>query len=235
MESPPKSCPIIGHNSKGFANTHEGIRPVVVVQIDPVIGILHVCDIETHKLHTLHPSLFIMANSQIPPSYRQEAFNRVAAHWAAALNAYPSPVVINTGKMSFYHFARLLRNAREAKNRYSWTHPLIDENKWSSVASLITVTDSSDGVLLGPKESKFPPKGSTVGTLKPFASSDITCEWRSLEDLERLCFLLDQKLLTPVPAFIVSNLTPDIIESLEARYAVGFVQHETDKTKWSIV
>jgi hypothetical protein len=225
---------IIGTNSKGIATlTTEGRRPVVIEYVDEAAGFFHVRDLETSKPYTIYRTSFTMP-TQIPSKYRQSSFERVAAHWGAALNQHPTPLDINPAPLSRLSFMRLLREAREAKNIYGWTHPSIDEELWQEHASQITISETSNGVSMGLKHAKFPPKSALVG--EPIAKTlDATdFKWTAFTELEALCLLLDKKAFVPAPAFLVENLTDDLIQSLEARYNVAFVQLE-NTNKWSLI
>jgi hypothetical protein len=229
---PSKSCPIIGQNSKGFFQKGNNKRPVVVVSVDPVVGIFHLQDLETNEYYVAHPSLLLMP-PQIPSQFRQEAFNRVAHIWARAINNLAVPVVIDPAPLSIVSYARLLRNARESKNTYGWTHPFINEDFWHDHNHKISVTEQTDCIVVGLKTIKFPPKSESVGVIK--ATDEVLFHWKFLTELENFCALMDKDAFSPEPNFVVQNLTPDIITTLEGRYDIGFVQQEHDKTKWSVI
>ena len=67
----------------------------------------------------------------IPSRLSQAAFNRVAHIWSAAITTFPKPCVITETEYSFNTLARLIRDARIAKNRYCWPLPDVDEKQWS--------------------------------------------------------------------------------------------------------
>lgn len=224
----------IDHNTKGFASTVDGQRPVVIEYVDHAVGFYHVIDIETRKPYTIYRTSF-MPSSTIPNKYRQSAFLRVAHMWADALAKYPTPATIDTFPFAAISVIRLVRNAREAKNTYGWIHPGINDKKWAELNDTLTVTEVDERTItIGLQSAKFPPKSEPIGAVQ--STEPITqVEWHDVKELDSLCFLLERKLLHPRPNLVVSNLTDEIITSLESRYEVGFVQHETDKNKWSIV
>lgn len=228
-----KSVPIIGPNSKGIALTTDGNRPVVIEYVDNAVGFFHVRDLENSRPYTIFRTSF-MPSQQIPSEQTEKAFQRVAAHWAEALHRHPEPYLIDPAPLSCTSYMRLLRKAREAKNTYHWQFPTLDEEKWKLYANDITITETSEGVLMGLKNAKFPPKSEIVGLAVP-RKDEILFDWKTEQQLDAFCLCLSNKLFAPCPLFYVQNLTPHLILSLEARYELGFVQHETDKNKWSIV
>lgn len=226
--------PSIGHNTKGIATiTNEGSRPVVIEYVDEAVGFYYVRDLETNKPYTIFRTSF-MPSTSIPPKHRKAAFDRVALAWSQALNAHPQPIVIDPSPLATVSFARLLRDGREAKNKYGWVSSLINDEKWKVLANDLTVTERTDGYIgIGLQSAKFPAEGTPVGT--PVLADEVAVKWTDPQQLDALCFLLDRKLLFPVPRFVLTDLNDAIITSLESRYEVGFVQHENDKNKWSIV
>lgn len=227
--------PNIGHNTKGIASiTNDGSRPVVVEYVDNAVGFLHVRDLETNKPYTIFRTSFMPSNT-IPAKYRKAAFDRVANHWANALINHPLPVVLDPTPLASISFVRLLRDGREAKNTYGWLHKNIIESLWTQFANDLSVTEMPNGMVsIGLQSAKFPADGLPVG--KVISTELVTqVEWTDPAQLDALCFVLERKLLHPRPNLVVSNLNESLILSLESRYEVGFVQHETDKNKWSIV
>lgn len=224
----------IGHNSKGFADTVDGRRPVVIEYVNAAVGFYHVTDLETHKPYTIFRTSFMPTNT-IPAKFRKAAFDRVASHWADALKQHPVPIVFNPHPLASISFVRIMRDGREAKNKYGWVNPLINDTQWAEIVDQLSVTEMKDGMVsIGLQSAKFPSDATPAGSV--LSSEPITVvEWTEPQQLDALCFILERKLLHPRPNLVVSNLNEALIVSLESRYEVGFVQHETDKNKWSIV
>jgi hypothetical protein len=225
--------PIIGPNTTGLIRTERGHRLVRVEFISTLLPFVYVRDIETNKPHVIYRNDLKMTQN-IPAKYREERFQRVAHVWGAALNAYPNAIEVNPSPLSFFAYARLLRDARTAKDKYGWQHPAIRESLWQHAASItVTEAESGIGVLLGPTEAKFPPRALPAGVV---AETDmLEFRWSNEAELEAFCLLHDKKCVWPRQSFYTTGLTTALVASLEERYDIGFVPHESDATKWLIV
>jgi hypothetical protein len=221
-------CPEIGQNSRGFALLrNEGSRPVVVESVESV-GFLKVRDIETNKIYMIFYQQFTPSPT-IPSRFRRYVFEQVAPYWAQALEKYPNAVIVSPTSLSAETLARKLREGREAKNRYSWTSPLVDEEKWNRLSEKLIVTLlANNTVQIGPAEAKEVTAFEAVITTK----NEIFIKWKTVEELENFCKVA--KLFEPKPLFVVFDLTPPLIESIESRFDVGFVSRESGKA-WDVI
>ena len=227
-----KSEPIIGINTKGIATlTTQGPRPVIIEYIDKAVGFYHVRDLETNAAYTIFRTSFRM-NTEIPNKYKQHAFNRVAKHWAFALQNHPTPVSVDSSPVTPLSMMRLLREARIAKDLYGWQYPELDDALWKDIADDLTLTEGKGCVIIGLKSAKFAPK-SEIGVQVPLHETEF--KWSTEQELDAFCLLLDHKLIVPRPNFVIYNLTPKQIESLESRYEIGFVPSETNPNKQHIL
>jgi hypothetical protein len=167
----------------------------------------------------------------IPPRYREHVFHSVAHVWKHILDSYPKLVRVDPRPLTLETYAKKLRDSREAKNTYGWTHPLVDEELWQKHSERIKIGQDLERneVLAGPSESFGDNKHAAIGIVAN--QPEIMFRWRNFRELEALCLVISQ--MTPRQVFVVSDLSDDQIASLESRYEVGIVEYT--KGVWHIV
>lgn len=204
-------------NTLGVARTPQGEYICRIQFVSNRFIYARRCD--NDALLCIHDSYF-MPTPAIPSRLRKYAFEAVAHIWGEALRKYPNPVEFSS-HLTPETLARKLREARDAKQRYGWQHPAVDDKLWNLHAEEITVTPKSETVILGPRFAKFssePVQATEIG------HKDLTVEIKGQNDIEALCLLLHNRVFTPRPTFLVIGLDDNQIESLELRYDVGFIK-----------
>jgi hypothetical protein len=218
------SVPDIGLNSKGIALTINGKRPVIVDYVDKQTGFYFVRDLEYNTQHRVF-RLDFMQHQSIPSKHREHHFQSVAHIWAEALKNFPANTVVKSGKLSHETLCRKLREGREAKNKYGWKNPLIDEALWAERAEQISVEPFSDYVLMGGKDKKAQDaKGVPVDMAPENHSRPVIHVTAEMESVERICKLMNDKVFHPRPIVILHQITSSQVQSLEERYDLAINQ-----------
>ena len=167
----------------------------------------------------------------IPSRLSQAAFNRVAHIWFEAITKFPKPCVIAETEYSFNTLARLIRDARIAKNRYGWPLLCVDEKQWSAISPTLAFYESGGQYFLGPRQDgqKREPVGK-VSTEK----DEIVFTPRDELDVDRFFVVLNGGCIK-IPNLLML-LTKKDVASLENQYPnIGFAPHETKPNHWYIV
>lgn len=172
-----------------------------------------------------------------PYRYKEAKFARYAATIGAALRAYPDIVEVNPGRVSPDTFVAQYREAITAKQRYHYSHPLIDDAKFTNLAEEIRhAIVLGSRVLVGPREALRRGKQTSTGTVVPFTEAKQEIEFRGpIAKLEQLCEQISNKWFEPPVTFFVRNLDTQTIESLSDRYDVMIVPDASDATKFLIM
>jgi hypothetical protein len=165
----------------------------------------------------------------IPSRFRQQHFDSLAHVWRDALAAYPSAVLVDPAPLAPDTFARKLREARYAKERFGWKHPFIDEAKWKELNEKIDVGFTDDGrIRLGVPKSQ---EAALIGKTERF--DEYLIKWNNETDLSNICAFFTWCVIHPKPFFVVQNLTTDLIVKLEAAHDIAFNQLE--QNKWQLI
>lgn len=177
--------------------------------------------------------LFLTPMPQIPSRFKEHQFLQVAEHLGASLNAYPGCVRVDPTPLAVDTMARKLREAIKAKQLYSWKHPSIDEKLWGEHHAALTVSIDETTILVGSLSAI-----KTRDIVKQQAARVHTdgvelVDWTT-NDIESLCLQLHKRMFKPTPVFLVRNLAPAYVESLEQRYDVAIFPLEHDQTMYQI-
>lgn len=160
----------------------------------------------------------------IASRFRKYHFESVAHIFQQALRAYPENVTVLCGKLSPETLARKLREAREAKNRYGWVSPLIDETLWATNADNLMFVPSDSEVLITNKAN--PRRASLDQPDVKSRQSVIEVSLTNPEMLVHFCWLLHTKVFNPKPSFLIVGSTDTQIKQMEQTYDIAF-----DKTE----
>lgn len=217
-------------NTYCLASLEQGkhLRPVRVES--PLPGLFYfVTDLTNNAPLTVHES-FLTPTERLPYRLRESNFLGVAHILGAAVDAFPAIIIVNPNPLMPGTMTRRLREAIRAKLLQGYKHPTIDESKWKTIGQKLQVSPQPDCVFIGSPEAikaHAVPVGKVNGSfVRPIGSSNVpTITLTSLEPetLERLCRLLHDRAFDPTPIVNLPTLSPDLIESLESRYDLGFV------------
>ena len=230
LKNSARSCPKIGQNTRGHFTDPEGkVHHVKVkhIRLDKFLEV----EEPTGKQFSIYFTRFTPM-SQIPSKFRKTQFDYVAPIWGQAIEAYPVPVEFDPAPLSADTYARKLREARQAKQKFGYQNPAINEEKWRHYATDIAISVKSDGkVCLGPNQLTAPAKQITTLT----RADEVVVEFLSLQDLENLCLLIERNIFHPKPVFVVTGLNDETIASLEERYDVAFTPVNDQAGKWQLI
>ena len=225
------SGPLPGRNSRGFGIDGDGHAFPVIVRNIGMAGFLHCRRLDTAQPISLHRTQFTMSQT-IPSIFRQSAFNTMAPFWVRALTDHPFAIVIQDERWAPETLVRKLREARQAKAKYGWTHPDIDEKRWIELSEKIFPRIQDDGkqtvVILGPQEAK---------DYRAFTSSvtnqgEVFVTFVEQDTLEDFCSCVTRRIFTPLPNFVIYGITDNQVVDLEARYDIGFVKRADGHSWW---
>lgn len=220
----------IGPNSKCIVRLTNGNRPVTVLGGADIHGLLwRGQDDETKDLYLFFTAQILTMNT-IPHRFSRANFDRYADALGAALRAFPAPIEVDPSPYSVETYASRFRDAREAKKRYGYEHPHVDNVLFTQYADELSVAIQTRTLLIGPRAAIRAKTESQAGTVQTPASKDQVQVQATVEALEAVCSLLDKRHLSPPPKFFVRGLNPDIISSLEQRYDVAFAPSDSDPT-----
>ena len=167
----------------------------------------------------------------IPSRLRQVAFNRVAHIWSAAITSFPKPCVITETEYSFNTLARLIRDARIAKNRYGWPLLCVDEKQWFAISPTLAFYESGGEYFLGPRQDGQ--KRELVGKVST-EKDEIVFHAQVHGQREMMLHLIHEGCIK-IPNLLML-LTKKDVASLENQYPnIGFAPHETKPNHWYIV
>ncbi len=230
----PPSCPVPGPNSPGLAKLrNNGIIPVRVEFVRPDRFLY--CRDECGKQHTIHESDFTMLPT-IPSRFREYNWLALEPFWAQALAAYPKTLTITSQGTSNETLARKLRECRYARDRYNFAFHVANEAKWRELAERLVVTPTDDGkVTIGPPQAAQTGLQTVGFEAVVSGQNQVFIKWDAHPQvLESFCALIHARAFDPKPQFVVFGLTPELIESLESRYDVGFQPREDGKS-WIVI
>ena len=159
-------------------------------------------------------------HTSIPSKHREHHFQSVAHIWAEALRNFPNLTKVATTTLSPETLCRKLREGREAKIKYGWQNSLIDEASWKAHAEQISIEPFTDHVLMGGKDLKKANAGKAVvaAISTPELHRPIMHVNDTIDGIERICKLMNDKVLSPRPIIYIYNLTSNQVASLEERY-----------------
>lgn len=164
---------------------------------------------------------------QIPAKYKEHMFARVAPHIVAALRAYPDCIEIDPSPYTLETLGRKLREAIAAKQQYSWKFPGLDDTRFAELSGELIAAETDAGtVLFGTRDAIKNHKIAGPKTDGEATVPGILLHDPTFEELESLCMLLHNKKLRPAPVIVVSSLTPQQVDSIEARYEIAVVPFE---------
>ena len=170
----------------------------------------------------------------IPARFREHLFAQVAPHLGRALTAWPKAISIDPRPLTLETMRRRLLEAVQSKQKYAWKHASINESLWAEHIDDISVILSDSGVLfLGPRLAVK--NKEIVGAVATPAKASPELTLTQPDEIETVCRLLHRKALDPVPVVFLTNMTPELAESLEARYDIAVVPHETDPALYQIL
>lgn len=183
---------------------------------------------------------YLTPMAQIPSKHKEHQFHQVAEHLGAALDAFPNAVQIDPSPLAIDTMARKLREAIVAKNKYSWKHPAVNEEKWTANQAALVVSINGSKILIGPldavRKQQFVIKAVAAAPVAEQPSTSvIDLVGQSEVELEHVCLLLHLRRMRPAPVFQVYNLTEDQIESLERRYDIAIVPLESNPSVFQIM
>ena len=167
-----------------------------------------------------------------PPSrFRASAFERFAHVIGAALDDFPRAIRVDPSPLSAESYKQPLRDAIAAKQRYGYRSPSINEERFKAHAdALVVVSDDQGMVYIGSRDVVRQREGRLVGQVQ--SSNEIVV---AAVGIESVCLLLQRHALSPTPLFVVFDLDAPRIASIEARYDVVIVPHETVPNKHFLV
>lgn len=207
---------------------------VVTVDRQQIDSSFYECTALSGTRHVFHESA-LMPIKTIPSRHREHLFAQVAPHIGAALNAYPDAIIVEPGRLAIDTLRRRMLEAVQAKKLYGWKHPSINEELWHSHIEEISCVIRNDGTLIvGPRPAI---KGNNiVGSQRPFTAPQ-ACELtlNDISEIETVCGLLHRRVLSPVPVVLAKGLNDDQIESLQSRYNIAILPHETDPSLHQIM
>lgn len=168
----------------------------------------------------------------IPPRFRESHFQRFAQYIVASLRAWPTPVQASPGQLTPETFARCVREAIQAKLRYGWQHPDLDEQLWATNGGNISVAIEEGIVLIGDitaiNEARKAMLAKAANFDKPDAPNE-TCIFLSSDPnmIQRLCGLIAEGCFPGGTSFLLSTmLSHTQVEEYETMFDVSFVQTE---------
>lgn len=219
-------------NRLGIADTSQGKR-LVQVEYEDNLGFFFVTDVETKAKSRVFRH-YINFFPMIPSRFKETHFAAVAHIWGIMLDNYPSDLLAETKEFSHETLCRKLREAREAKKRYGYKHPKINEANWERLAYKISVEVTNNGVLLASKDKKKQEKENkeAVVSLIPNNKKVVINVTADFAKIEHLCLLLSERVFNPSPVFVLASITDEQIISLEGRYDVAFVK---ENDQWVII
>jgi hypothetical protein len=218
--------PNIEPYTNALATVNQGRQrlPVTVLRSGAVAAGFYTCRDRFGNDLNIHAAN-LMPIEPVPLRFRRAAFERYAHVIGAALRAYPSTITVDPSPLTAESYAQPLRDAIRAKQQHGYIHPDINEDLFRQHASNLVVRIGA-GVITAGGTAGPNGKHVVVGRVREAAPA----EQDTLVDpacLDPLCLMLTERRLTPPPSFVVAGLTPQQIESFEARYDVAFVPHDT--------
>lgn len=154
--------------------------------------------------------------AKIPHRFSQASFLRYAHIIAAAVDAYPSPIIVDPAPMKADSFKQPLRDAFTAKDRYGWTYARLNETKYTQIGREISIADGPNGmVYVGVYNSG---KGHEKGAVVPFTPQTTEEYVVAPVALERLLSIIKIDGIRPIPPFVVAIDDPATIAKLNAAY-----------------
>lgn len=172
----------------------------------------------------------------IPSRFSKSQFDALAPTLGYALSMYPAAIEVDPGQWSIDSYARKFREVIKSKLLYGWKHVTVDEALWGQHARNLVVSPDYPNlkVLIGSvnaiRKHRTSGPAKLAGTLP---ETEIAFGY-----LINVCMLLAANALTPRPNGWFVRAQPEmqrILQDLEVKYEVGFVQDEQEKDKFIIV
>ncbi len=150
-----------------------------------------------------------------PKRFSQSSFDRYRHILAAALDAWPEAVPVDTAPLLASSFKQPCRDAITA---YVLGHAKCPEFAGRQVQDIVVAEDSTGQVWVG-RNAASRAKATKVlfGIGAPTQSP--TTEYKvAVEALDALCDILNCGFLSPTPAFVVQNPSPNYVAEMETKY-----------------
>lgn len=199
------------------------------------LGAFECRDVENNKRYNLFPQNLMPADN-IPARFKRTQFEGVAHVLGAALSAYPDAIEVDPSPLSVETYARRIREAKQAKMLYHYKHPLIDDNLFAQRADEIETSMLDGKLMIGPKSAIK--KAKPVGRIRLTELRDdeeIIIDHKEWDTVERLCRLIHDRVFSPMPNFIIFNLSADQVADLEKRYDVAIAPFEDNPQKFQLI
>lgn len=213
-------------HTRDHASQMVGVTPLVSLP-----GRFYKCETDDGREITVHvDNLTTMPD--IPSRYRKHLFDGVAHIIGAALKAWPDAITVNPSPLSIETYARRLREAVVAKEKYGHKNPEVDEHLFSKHGPQLVASISTGELYFGsPEGVKNKATAVGVNTTKP----KVTEHQVNKLFLEEVCLLLHKRVFNPAPTFFVEDLDPATAAELENKFDIAFVPYESAPNRFCII
>lgn len=140
--------------------------------------------------------------AKIPHRFSQASFLRYAHIIAAAVQAYPNPIIVDPTPMKSDSFKQPLRDAFTAKNRFGWPLKGVDDSRYHAVAPQIMVADSNNGMIYVGSHDYI--RQTQAAGIVRFATEAANEFMVSKLYLPPLLAILSDDGIKPIPNFVVA-------------------------------
>lgn len=175
--------------------------------------------------------------SSIPNRFNERKFRFYAPAIARAMHAFPSVIEESHAPYCIERYAQDFRDSITAKQRYGWSHPAVDEAAFNRIANQLKLSIATGHVLIGGAANVRAAVSSKKVELtsQPAAGKNEVLFTGLGVELESLCQMLSNRLMTPAPVFVVDNVETVHKVTLQHLYDVNFVPDESVPNRYRLI